>query len=128
MCGSACRCVGAASLPSAETLGDRTGAIHQCYGDDSYAAVEVQFGDGRSELFWHHELKEVKSSNSDPGESRDSLWGGRRVKGRWCEEPSLTTSHMPLRAPTRKRRDRRRRRGCIGDCRSPVRVTMINIE
>ena len=50
--------------------------VHQRYGDVSYAAVEVQFGDGRSELFCHHELKEVKSSNSDPGESRDSLWGG----------------------------------------------------
>jgi len=70
-----CRCVGAASLPRAETLGDRTGVVHLRYWDDSYAAVEVQFGDGRSELFCHHELKEVKSSNSDPGESRDSLWG-----------------------------------------------------
>jgi hypothetical protein len=35
--------------------------VHQRYGDDNYAAVVVQFGDGRSELFWNHELKEVKS-------------------------------------------------------------------
>ena len=53
--------MGAASLPRAETLGDRTGVVHQRYGDDNYAAVVVQFGDWRSELFWNHELKEVKS-------------------------------------------------------------------
>jgi hypothetical protein len=72
--------------------------VHQRYGDISYATVEVQFGDGRSELFWHHERKEFNSSNSDPGESRDSLWAGRRVECKWCEEPSLTTSHAPLHA------------------------------
>jgi hypothetical protein len=35
----------------------QTGMVQQRYGDVSYAAFDVQFGDGRSELFWHHELE-----------------------------------------------------------------------
>lgn len=33
-----------------------TGTIKQRYGESSYLAPEVLFEDGRSELFWHHEL------------------------------------------------------------------------
>jgi len=32
------------------------GTIKQRYGDSSYLALEVLFENGRSELFWHHEL------------------------------------------------------------------------
>ena len=35
------------------------GTIKQRYGNDSYAAFEVRFEDGRSELFWSYELEEA---------------------------------------------------------------------
>ena len=36
------------------------GTVKQRYGRVDYAAFEVQFGDGRSILFWHHELEEAQ--------------------------------------------------------------------
>ena len=38
------------------------GSVKQRYGDVSYAAFEVYFRDGSSELFWHHELEAVPES------------------------------------------------------------------
>lgn len=35
------------------------GTIKRRYGASSYLALEVVFEDGRSELFWHHELNAV---------------------------------------------------------------------
>ncbi len=35
------------------------GKIKQRYGNDSYAAFEVGFEDGRSELFWSYELEKA---------------------------------------------------------------------
>jgi hypothetical protein len=40
----------------------RIGTVGQRYGDVSYAAFEVRFGEGSSELFWHHELEAVPES------------------------------------------------------------------
>jgi hypothetical protein len=33
------------------------GTIERRYGSPDYAALEVRFGDGRSELFWHYEVE-----------------------------------------------------------------------
>ena len=38
----------------------QTGVVQQRYGNVHYAAFDIQFLDGRSELFWHHELDEAK--------------------------------------------------------------------
>jgi len=38
----------------------QTGVVQQRYGNVNYAAFDVQFGDGRSELFWHHEFEEAQ--------------------------------------------------------------------
>jgi hypothetical protein len=38
----------------------QTGMVQQRYGDVNYAAFDVQFGGGRSDLFWHHELEEAQ--------------------------------------------------------------------
>jgi hypothetical protein len=35
------------------------GTIEKRWGDPSYVALDVLLDDGRSELFWHHELEEV---------------------------------------------------------------------
>jgi hypothetical protein len=43
-------------------LQGRIGTVGQRYGDVSYAAFEVRFGEGSSELFWHHELEAVPES------------------------------------------------------------------
>jgi hypothetical protein len=45
----------------------QTGLVQQRYGDDRYATVDVQFGDGRSELFWHHDLEEAQEFNQRSG-------------------------------------------------------------
>jgi hypothetical protein len=37
----------------------QVGKIERRYGDVSYTAFEVRFWDGRSKLFWHHELEEA---------------------------------------------------------------------
>jgi hypothetical protein len=47
----------------------RVGTIKRVYGDPSCAAVEVRFGDGRSELLWRHELEQVEEPRS-----RGSWW------------------------------------------------------
>ena len=38
----------------------KTGVVEQRYGNIGYAAFDIQFQDGRSELFWHHEFDEVQ--------------------------------------------------------------------
>jgi hypothetical protein len=40
------------------------GTIRKCYGSREYTAFEVLFPDGRTELFWDHQLEEVKDSSS----------------------------------------------------------------
>jgi hypothetical protein len=35
------------------------GTIKQRYGPSVYAALDVQLEDGRSQLFWHHDLERV---------------------------------------------------------------------
>jgi hypothetical protein len=34
------------------------GTIAKSWGDPTYSALDVDFDDGRSELFWHHELED----------------------------------------------------------------------
>lgn len=36
------------------------GVVQQRYGDVNYAAFDIQFLDGRSDLFWHHEFDEIQ--------------------------------------------------------------------
>ena len=36
------------------------GTVAQMYGDPNYRAVEVRLENGRSELFWYHELEELR--------------------------------------------------------------------
>lgn len=43
------------------------GRIVGSYGDPSYLAVDVRLDDGRSELFWHHELEETKEPSENKG-------------------------------------------------------------
>ena len=38
------------------------GTIQKRYGVANYAAFEVLFADGQTELFWDHQLKEAKES------------------------------------------------------------------
>jgi len=38
----------------------QTGVVKQRYGNVNHAAFDIQFADGRSELFWHHEFDEVQ--------------------------------------------------------------------
>ena len=35
------------------------GTIEKSWGDPTYIALDVLLDDGRSELFWHHELEEI---------------------------------------------------------------------
>jgi hypothetical protein len=35
------------------------GTIEKRWGDPTYVALDVLLDDGRSELFWHHELEEI---------------------------------------------------------------------
>jgi hypothetical protein len=35
------------------------GTIEKSWGDPSYTALDVLLDEGRSELFWHHELEEI---------------------------------------------------------------------
>jgi hypothetical protein len=37
-----------------------TGVVGQRYGHVDYAAFDIQFVGGRSELFWHYEFDEVQ--------------------------------------------------------------------
>ena len=36
-----------------------TGTIEKRWGDPTYIALDVQLEDGRTQLFWHHELEEI---------------------------------------------------------------------
>ena len=38
----------------------QTGVVQQRYGNADYAAYDIQFVDGRSDLFWHHELEAIQ--------------------------------------------------------------------
>jgi hypothetical protein len=35
------------------------GTVAKSWGDPTYSALDVLLDDGRSELFWHHELEEI---------------------------------------------------------------------
>jgi hypothetical protein len=39
------------------------GMILQSYGDPGYAALDVRLEDGRTELFWHHQLEKAERLN-----------------------------------------------------------------
>ena len=39
----------------------REGTIAKSWGDPTYTALDVLLDDGRSQLFWHHELEEADS-------------------------------------------------------------------
>jgi hypothetical protein len=45
--------------------------VHLRYGHVDYAAFDIQFGDGRSEVFWHHEFEETQEFYSSPDRSSD---------------------------------------------------------
>jgi hypothetical protein len=36
-----------------------TGTIRGKWGDPEYLALDVQLDEGRTQLFWHHELEEI---------------------------------------------------------------------
>ena len=38
----------------------QTGIVQRRYGNVDYAAFDLQFGDGHSEVFWHHEFEEAQ--------------------------------------------------------------------
>jgi len=38
------------------------GTIEKRWGNPDYVALDVLFDDGRSELFWYHELEEIAHS------------------------------------------------------------------
>jgi hypothetical protein len=40
-----------------------SGTIRQRYGAPDYLALDVEFGDGRSVLFWHYELEETDDAS-----------------------------------------------------------------
>jgi len=42
----------------------QTGVVQQRYGNVEYAAFDIQFLDGRSELFWHHEFDVAQAVHS----------------------------------------------------------------
>ena len=44
----------------------QTGVVGQRYGHVDYAAFDIQFVGGRSELFWHHEFVRYKGFTSSP--------------------------------------------------------------
>ena len=37
-----------------------TGTISEKWGNPEYLALDVQLEDGRMQLFWHHELEEIR--------------------------------------------------------------------
>jgi hypothetical protein len=47
------------SLPRADLKG-REGMITGRWGAPNYVALDVLLDDGRSQLFWHHELEKVE--------------------------------------------------------------------
>ena len=49
------------------------GTIKKRYGTPDYRAFEVQFPDGKTELFWDHQLEETKESSPDP-KRRWAFW------------------------------------------------------
>jgi hypothetical protein len=44
------------------TLRGMVGTIEERCGNPDYIALDVLLDDGRSELFWHHELEEITQS------------------------------------------------------------------
>jgi hypothetical protein len=42
-----------------------SGVIKKRYGAPDYVALEVELGDGRNELFWHHELEDANGAMAD---------------------------------------------------------------
>jgi hypothetical protein len=42
----------------------QTGVVQQRFGNANHAAFDIQFLDGRSDLFWHHELEATQGFHS----------------------------------------------------------------
>ena len=52
----------------------QTGIVLQRYGNVAYAAFDIQFLDGHSELFWHHEFDEAqKEFTRSPNKPSNAL-------------------------------------------------------
>jgi hypothetical protein len=45
-----------------DELRGKTGTIAGRWGSPHYLALDVLLDDGRTELFWHHELEEIEGS------------------------------------------------------------------
>lgn len=54
------------------------GTIVQRYGDPGYVALDVLLEDGRSELFWHHDLEETDAPSTIETRSWSVFRGGWR--------------------------------------------------
>jgi hypothetical protein len=48
------------------SLQGSVGTIKKRYGIPEYTAFEVLFPDGRTKLFWEHQLEEAEESSSQP--------------------------------------------------------------
>ena len=46
-------------IPRTTTWRSQEGTIAERWGDPTYSALDVDLDDGRTELFWHHELEEI---------------------------------------------------------------------
>jgi hypothetical protein len=64
------------------TWSGQEGTIAKSWGDPSYSALDVLLDDGRSELFWHHELGEIVE------EIGEGVWAGRATPtADWWDQP-----------------------------------------
>lgn len=55
------------------------GTIEQVYGDPDYRAAEVRLENGRSELFWYHELESTPARGAGVGGEASTGIGRARV-------------------------------------------------
>jgi hypothetical protein len=56
-------------------LREAVGTIVKRWGHPNYAAVEVRFDSGRSELLWQHELEEIQEEEIREGTFSWLRWG-----------------------------------------------------
>jgi hypothetical protein len=50
------------------------GSVLRCYGEREYLAVEVVAKDGRSRVFWHHEVEEEVEALGKRARPRARTW------------------------------------------------------
>jgi hypothetical protein len=68
------------SLLSPDLRG-KVGTIKGRWGSPDYVALDVLLDDGRTQLFWHHQLEEVKEA----GKLRRSVYGTvGKSNGQWA--------------------------------------------